>query len=224
MPIRDTVTSLRQIHNGERFYSGRPRQVPVGAEIVLKYGFLIRFVSVQRPGSLLSQTAILDVIEGEIADHVRLVTIFVGELQAVSLSHSVPVDVRKIANVDVVEVDQDIRVRGSDAFVTIGCRRVSGPEPGVWSGVSIPGPNEDVVLPVAFQINFHLLDHQQSPDIRDAIRNIHREIVGDRVRDRRPRQRHGVGVHKDIHQSQNALGRPKEREKTNQVTMQRCED
>ena len=108
-----------------------------------------RVLSVQRPGPALRQLAILDVIKRQVTDHIRLIPILVVQFQAVGLSHSMPVDFWKVAHVNAVEIDQHIGVGGSDPVVTAGGRCVSGPKPGVRSGVSIPGSDKDSFFAVA---------------------------------------------------------------------------
>ena len=155
----------------------------VRTEVVLEFGLLPRVIAVQRSGALLHQLAVLEVIKREVADHIRLVPIPVVEFQAVRLSHSSSTYIWEVTHVNPVKIDQDIGIRRSNAFITAGDGSIAGPEPGVGTGVSVPGADEHVVLSVALHIDLDFFDYQQTPNVGHAVRYIHCHVVDNRILD-----------------------------------------
>src|ERR1700736_4789814 len=94
-----------------------------------------------------------------------------------------PSDVGQVADIDSIEVEQDVRIGRCDALVTAFYRCVTRPEPCIRSGMTVPGPDEDIAPAITFQIDFHSFYDEKMTGIGSAVRNVHPKIISNRVRD-----------------------------------------
>src|SRR5262245_2422302 len=102
---RYSVSFGCQFLDGKRFYSGYCRDSAVWAEKEFIFCFLFRVVSVKSACPLLQKLPLLHVIECHVADHVGLLSVLIVEFETICLSHSMPSDLRKVANIDSIEIN-----------------------------------------------------------------------------------------------------------------------